>query len=29
MMTHPTERARQLCLALPEATEQLAWGEPT
>ena len=23
------ERLRELCLALPEATEKLAWGEPT
>jgi hypothetical protein len=23
------ERARRICLALPEATEQVAWGEPT
>lgn len=23
------ERARRICLALPEATEQEAWGEPT
>ncbi len=23
------ERLRQLCLALPETTEKLAWGEPT
>lgn len=23
------ERVRKLCLALPDATEQLAWGEPT
>ena len=22
-------RLRRLCLALPEATEQIAWGEPT
>ena len=25
----PLERVRQLCLALPEAEEKLAWGEPT
>lgn len=24
-----TERLRTICLALPEATEKLAWGEPT
>src|SRR5262245_66185138 len=23
------ERLRKLCLALPEASEKLAWGEPT
>lgn len=23
------ERVRRICLALPEATEQVAWGEPT
>lgn len=23
------ERVRRLCLSLPEATEQVAWGEPT
>ena len=23
------ERARRICMALPEATEQVAWGEPT
>jgi len=23
------ERARRICLSLPEATEQEAWGEPT
>jgi hypothetical protein len=23
------ERARRACLSLPEATEQVAWGEPT
>jgi len=26
---HPVERLRAICLALPEATEKLAWGEPT
>lgn len=25
----PLTRLRKLCLALPEAWEQLAWGEPT
>jgi hypothetical protein len=25
----PLERVRHICLALPEATEQVAWGEPT
>jgi hypothetical protein len=25
----PIERLRRICLALPEATEKLAWGEPT
>jgi hypothetical protein len=25
----PIERVRTLCLALPEAWEKLAWGEPT
>jgi hypothetical protein len=25
----PVERLREICLALPEATEKLAWGEPT
>lgn len=25
----PLDRLRQICLALPEATEKLAWGEPT
>ncbi len=23
------ERVRRICLSLPEATEQVAWGEPT
>jgi uncharacterized protein YdhG (YjbR/CyaY superfamily) len=23
------ERLRRICLALPEATEKIAWGEPT
>ena len=25
----PVQRLRAICLALPEATEKLAWGEPT
>jgi hypothetical protein len=25
----PVERLRVICLALPETTEKLAWGEPT
>lgn len=25
----PIDRVRQICLALPEATEKMAWGEPT
>jgi predicted DNA-binding protein (MmcQ/YjbR family) len=25
----PIERVRKLCLALPDATEKTAWGEPT
>jgi hypothetical protein len=25
----PLERARAICLALPEATEKIAWGAPT
>lgn len=25
----PLVRLRQICLALPEATEKIAWGEPT
>jgi hypothetical protein len=28
-MSDTIERVRRLCLALPEATEQEAWGEPT
>jgi hypothetical protein len=28
-MTNHIERVRRVCLALPEATEQEAWGEPT
>ena len=27
--TDPLEHVRELCLALPEAEEKLAWGEPT
>ena len=29
MPPRPLTRLRTLCLALPEATEKLAWGEPT
>ena len=25
----PIDRLREICLALPEATEKVAWGEPT
>lgn len=25
----PIDRVRKICLALPQATEKLAWGEPT
>jgi predicted DNA-binding protein (MmcQ/YjbR family) len=25
----PLTRVREICLALPEATEKMAWGEPT
>jgi hypothetical protein len=25
----PIERLRKICLALPQATEKIAWGEPT
>src|SRR5262245_65128575 len=25
----PVERLRRMCLALPETTEKIAWGEPT
>ena len=28
-MSEALERARRICLSLPEATEQVAWGEPT
>lgn len=28
-MTDHIERVRRICMALPEATEQEAWGEPT
>lgn len=28
-MDDPLERVRRICLALPEAFEQEAWGEPT
>ncbi len=29
MTTDQTARARRICMALPEAWEQEAWGEPT
>lgn len=29
MSTDQLERARRICLALPETFEQVAWGEPT
>ena len=29
MPDDPLPRVRRICLALPEATEQEAWGEPT
>lgn len=29
MPTDPIDRLRALCLALPEATEKVAWGAPT
>jgi hypothetical protein len=29
MATNPLPRLRKLCLALPEAHEVIAWGEPT
>src|SRR3990172_9553602 len=29
MTGHLLERLREICLALPEATEKIAWGEPT
>jgi len=28
-MTTPSDRLRELCLALPETAEKEAWGEPT
>ena len=28
-MAGPVERLRAICLVLPEATEQLTWGDPT
>lgn len=28
-LEHPIDRLRDLCLALPEATEQETWGDPT
>ena len=29
MTRTPVDRLRAICLALPEATEKIAWGEPT
>jgi predicted DNA-binding protein (MmcQ/YjbR family) len=29
MKDDPLSRLRKVCLALPEATEKVAWGEPT
>lgn len=29
MVSDPLKRLRTLCLALPEAHEEIAWGEPT
>ncbi len=29
MKADPLERLRAICLALPQATEKIAWGEPT
>ena len=29
MNESPLERVRRICLALPEATEKVAWGAPT
>ena len=29
MATSPLTHVRRICLALPEATEKTAWGEPT
>jgi predicted DNA-binding protein (MmcQ/YjbR family) len=29
MATQPTDRLRAICLALPEAVEKEAWGDPT
>ena len=29
MTDHPLNRLREICLALPEATEKEAWGDPT
>ena len=28
-MSSPVERLRAICLALPDTTEKIAWGEPT
>ncbi len=27
--SNPLDKLRKICLALPEATEKIAWGEPT
>lgn len=29
MASSPTDRLREICLALPEAVEKTAWGDPT
>jgi hypothetical protein len=29
MPHNPLQRLRKICLALPDATEKVAWGEPT
>jgi predicted DNA-binding protein (MmcQ/YjbR family) len=29
MPDHPTDQLRAICLALPQATEKQAWGNPT
>ena len=28
-MSDAVERVRRICMALPQATEKIAWGEPT